>query len=141
MVLHISINELTSLAKEKGGKDIYLHIVDDHTINVGYDITQKILFLGNIAKNVSLDVVIEKICENDLYLRYSTKILGGDTIVGAFLSTVPLFSSDDVVNKGTDGEVIVHLDKIDKIRDFICKINLNSISFCADKVLVDFAVK
>lgn len=141
MVLHIPINELTSLAKEKGGKDINLHIVDDHTINVGYDITKNILFLGNISKNVNLDVVIEKICENDLYLRYSTKILGGDTIVGALLSIVPLFSSDDVVNKGTDGEVIVHLDKIDKIRDFVCKINLNSISFCADKVLVDFAVK
>ena len=141
MILQISSPELTSLVKEKTGKDINFHIVDDHTINVGYNIIQKVMFLGNVSKNVNLDIVIEKIMNTDLYLRYSTKVFGGDALVGILISALPLFANGDIVKKDNKGEIIVHLDKIEKIKDLINKVNLDSIYFNSDNILIDFSLK
>lgn len=141
MTLQIPIQEVISLIKDKSGKDVSLKVVDKNTINVGYTISKSVLFIGNISKVVDVNVTIDKVIDNDLYLRYATGILGGDYIVDKLLSSLPLFTSSEIVDKDHNSGLIVHLNKIKKIQKFAEQIELKSITFGEDSVISDFIVK
>ena len=141
MTLNIPIQEAISLIKDKSGKDVSLNIVDRNTINVGYTISKNVPFIGNISKEVDVNVTIDKVIDNNLYLRYATGILGGDIIVDKLLSTLPSFASSEIVDKDHNSGLIVHLNKIKKIQKFAEQIELKSISFGEDSVISDFTVK
>ena len=141
MTLQIPIQEVISLIKDKSGKDVSLKVVDKNTINVGYTISKSVPFIGNISKVVDVNVTIDKVIDNDLYLRYATGILGGDYIVDKLLSSLPLFTSSEIVDKDHNSGLIVHLNKIKKIQKFAEQIELKSISFGEDSVISDFTVK
>jgi len=138
MTLQIPIQEAISLIKDKSGKDVSLKVVDKNTINVGYTIN--VPFIGNISKELDVNVTIDKVIDNNLYLRYATGILGGDIIVDKLLSTLPSFTNSEIVDKDRNGGLIVHLNKIKKIQKFAEQIELKSISFGEDSVISDFTV-
>ena len=140
MTLVVPIQEAISLIKDKSGKDVSLKIVDRNTINVGYTISKNVHFIGNISKGVDVNVTIDKVIDNNLYLRYATGILGGDIIVDKLLSTLPSFTNSEIVDKDRNGGLIVHLNKIKKIQKFAEQIELKSISFGEDSVISDFTV-
>ena len=140
MTLVVPIQEAISLIKDKSGKDVSLKIVDRNTINVGYTISKNVPFIGNISKEVDVNVIIDKVIDNNLYLRYATGILGGDMIVDKLLLVLPSFTSSEIVDKDRNGGLIVHLNKIKKIQKFAEQIELKSISFGEDSVISDFTV-
>jgi len=141
MTLKFPIQEAISLIKDKSGKDVSLKVVDKNTINVGYTISKNVPFIGNISKEVDVNVIIDKVIDNNLYLRYATGILGGDIIVDKLLSTLPSFTNSEIVDKDRNGGLIVHLNKIKKIQKFAEQIELKSISFGEDSIISDFIVK
>lgn len=140
MTLQISIREAISLIKDKSGKDVSLKVVDKNTINVGYTISKNVPFIGNISKEVDVNVIIDKVIDNNLYLRYATGILGGDMIVDKLLLVLPSFTSSEIVDKDHNSGLIVHLNKIKKIQKFAEQIELKSITFGEDSIISDFTV-
>ncbi len=140
MTLKFPIQEAISLIKDKSGKDVSLKIVDRNTINVGYTISKNVPFIGNISKGVDVNVTIDKVIDNNLYLRYATGILGGDMIVDKLLLVLPSFTSSEIVDKDHNSGLIVHLNKIKKIQKFAEQIELKSITFGEDSVISDFTV-
>ena len=141
MTLKFPIQEAISLIKDKSGKDVSLKVVDKNTITVGYTISKTVPLIGSISKEVDVNVIIDKVIDNNLYLRYATGILGGDIIVDKLLSTLPSFTNLEIVDKDRNGGLIVHLNKIKKIQKFAEQIELKSITFGEDSVISDFIVK
>ena len=141
MTLQIPIQEAISLIKDKSGKDVSLKVVDKNTINVGYTISKNVPFIGNISKEVDVNVIIDKVIDNNLYLRYATGVFGGDMIFDKLLSALPSFTNSEIVDKDHNGGLIVHLNKIKKIQKFAEQIELKSISFGEDSIISDFIVK
>lgn len=60
MTLQIPIQEAISLIREKSGKDIRLMVVDNNTMNVGYEINKKVPIIGNVTKKVDVNVFFTK---------------------------------------------------------------------------------
>lgn len=136
MTLQIPIQEAISLIREKSGKDIRLMVVDNNTMNVGYEINKKVPIIGNVTKKVDVNVFFYKVVDNNLYLRYSTGIIGGDMIVNMLLSAYPSFSSSNVVEKDDDGGLIVHLANIRKLTKVCDSIDIQSITFGSDNAIM-----
>ena len=141
MTLNIPIQEAISLIKDKSGKDVSLKVVNKNTITVGYTISKSVPLIGSISKEVDVNVTIDKVINNNLYLHYATGVFGGDLILDKLLSALPSFTNSDIVDKDHNGGLIVHLNKIKKIQKFAEQIELKSISFGEDSIISDFIVK
>lgn len=129
--------ELHFLIKEKTGKQLLLSYVSNNTVQVGYDIQVKIPFLGTKSKNVTIRLTIDEVKGNDLFLHYSSQIMGGDMLISALTSYIPSIRDTDVIDfSGTN--VIVHLNKIDKFKETLTKVRISSIYFEEEFTKVDF---
>lgn len=127
MILNIPIIEAMELIKNKTRKSISLKVVDSKTINVGPDI-----------EFINADFIVDKIVDTDLYLRYTTGKKLVDYVVDFYMSKV---NNSEMVNKLEGGGVILHLDKIEKVNNFLDKITLEDISFDIDSILVKYSPK
>lgn len=134
MILNISTVEAVELIKAKIQKSISLKVVDSKTINVGCD--YKFPVVG--TKFINADLIVDKIVDADLYLRYTTGKKVFDVAVNALLSYV---NDSEILNRPEDGGVILHLDKIEKMNTALDKITLEEISFDCDSILVKFSHK
>lgn len=139
MILQIPITEALSLIKNKTGKTINMSVVNSCTINIGYQINVKVPILGAISKNVYVDVAIDKVENNDIFLHYSIGMPGADTIINTLLA---FFATDiRVVEKNGASGLVIHLREIEEARDMLDKIDMKSVSFEEETVLVGFVVK
>lgn len=139
MILQVPITEAVELIKQKSGKTVVLKVVNDNTINIDYEINVKVPLIGNVSKNVNMNVTIEKVEKENVYLHYAVGMPGGDTIVSYLLS---LFANDiSVVEKCNNNGLVLHLCEIEKAHKALEYAEMNSISFNTDSVLVDFKMK
>ncbi len=139
MILQIPISEAVELIKQKSGKTIMLKVVNDNTIAIDYEINVKVPIIGNVSKNVNVNVTIDKVEKEDVYLHYAVGIHGGDAIVNSLLS---LFANDiRIVDKCDNNGLVLHLCEIEKARKVLEHIEMKSVSFGTDSVLVDFKMK
>lgn len=141
MVLQIPITEAVSLIKTKTGKNVDLSIVNNNTVKVVYELKVKVPIFGDISKNVDLDVSIEKIQDETLYLQYTAGGIGIDMILKGIFTALPTFSNKRVIET-TDGcRLKVNLDEIDEARKALNQIKVNNITFSNGNAVVDFNVK
>lgn len=139
MILQIPISEAVELIKQKSGKMLMLKVVNEDTITIGYEITVKMPIIGNVSKNVSIDVTIDKVEKEDVFLHYSVAMHGGDVIVSSLLS---LFANDiRIVEKCDNNGLVLHLCEIEQARKALDYVEIKSISFSTDSILGDFIVK
>lgn len=139
MTLNCSFEELVTIIKEKTGKQLLLKYVSNDTVRVGYELQVKMPFLGTKSKAISLDVTLDEIKGSDLNLHYSTQTPVGDVLMSGLTSFIPSIHESDVVEvSGTS--VIVHLDKVDKLKDTISKVTLNRICFDESAANLDFTL-
>ena len=117
MVLNIPVNEAVELIKDKANKPISLRTVCANTINVGCEVNVKIPIFGHISKTVSIDIIIDKVVDTDVHLRYSTGMDTGDNVIKALLSYFLTASDIKVVGRDVDGHIAVHLKEV-KEMDF-----------------------
>ncbi len=141
MKLHLPINEAVSLIKEKSGKEVMLKAIDAKTINIGYKLSTTVPLLGEISKVVDLDVVVDRVANDTLFLHYTTGSAGGDMLLGLLLSAFPLLNDSDIVDKKDDQGLVVHLDKIEKIEKVVDLFDLKSVSFDSGHIIADFITK
>lgn len=134
MILNLSTVEAVELIKAKIQKSISLKVVDSKTINVGCD--YKFPVVG--TKFINANLIVDKVIDTDLYLRYTTGKKVFDVAVNALLSYV---NDSEILNKLEDGGVILHLDKIEKMNTLLDKITLEDMSFDSDSILVKFRPK
>ena len=137
MLLHIPVQEAASLIRSKTGKRISLEVVNDNTINVGYDLMVKVPILGNISKSIQLDLMIEKVENDTLYLQYSSGGVGIDMILKGVLCSI----STDIVQSLEGKRLSIQLNKIDKVREALKQIDIKSVTFANDNAIIDFAIK
>lgn len=141
MKLQIPITEAISLIKAKTGKNISLKVVNLNTVNVGYDLMVKVPLLGDISKNVNIDITIEKLVCNTLYILYSSGIVGMDVILRGIINAVPSFSSKGIIENLGGNRIALHLSEIDEIREALKQVDIKNVNFECDKAIVDFAIK
>lgn len=139
MILQIPISEAVELIKQKSGKTLKLKVVNDDTIIIGYEINVKVPIIGNVSKNVNIDVTIDKVEKEDVFLHYSVAMHGGDVIVSSLLS---LFANDiRIVEKCDNNGLVLHLCEIEQARKALEHIEIKSVFFANDAVCVKFIVK
>ena len=139
MILQVPISEAVELIKQKSGKTVLLKVVNDNTITVGYEINVKVPIIGIVSKNVNVNVTIDKVEKEDVYLHYAVGMPGGDTIVNSLLSW---FANDiRVVEKCDNNGLVLHLREIEEARKGLEHIEIKSISFGTDSILIDFKMK
>lgn len=139
MILQIPISEVVELIKQKSGKTIMLKVVNDNTIAIDYEINVKVPIIGNVSKNVNVNVTIDKVEKEDVYLHYAVGMHGGDAIVNSLLS---LFANDiRIVDKCDNNGLVLHLREIEEARKALEHIEIKSISFGTDSILIDFKMK
>ena len=140
MNLQIPISEIISLVKEKTGRDIILQVIDVHTIRACYEIKVNIPLLGQKSKNVNMDIFVEKVEGNDIFIQYSTNIIGGDMIIAQILSSSFLHKYKALYTQ-TDSIIIFHLNEVPQIKDMLKKIDIHSISFDENTIIVNFHMR
>lgn len=141
MVLYIPVNEAVEIIKAKTNKPISLRVVSTNTINVGYEVNVKIPLIGYKSKTISIDIIIDKVVNTDIYFHSSTGIAAGDSVIKVLLSFLPAINDSKVIDRQGDGHITVHLNEINQLKDSLEKVTINSISFEKDSILVDFTPK
>lgn len=140
MNLQIPISEIVSLAKEKTGRDIILQVIDAHTIRVCYEIKVNVPFLGQKSKDVNMDIAVDRVEGNDIFIQYSTNVIGGDMIIAQILSSSFLHKYKTLYTQ-MDSTIILHLNEVPQIKEVLEKIDIHSISFDEKSVLVNFSMR
>ena len=139
MILQVPISEAVELIRQKSGKTVLLKVVNGNTITIGYEINVKVPIIGQVSKNVNVNVTIDKVEKEDVYLHYAVGMHGGDAIVNSLLS---LFANDiRIVDKCDNNGLVLHLREIEEARKGLEHIEIKSISFGTDSILVNFNVK
>ena len=139
MILQVPITEAVELIKQKSGKTVLLNVINDNTITIGYEINVKVPLIGNVSKNVNVNVTVDKVEKEDVYLHYAVGMHGGDTIVSPLLS---LFANDiRIVEKCDNNGLVLHLREIEQAHKALEYVEMKSISFGIDSILVDFILK
>lgn len=117
--------ELQSLVRQKTGREIVLSAVDGRTVRVEAKV--KVPLLGEMEKNIGMNVSVEQIEGNDVRLKYDGGI-GTDMLVGAlltFLASDP--EAAKMMEKTPGNGIVVHLDEIKEARKVLEVVELTDI--------------
>lgn len=125
MQVKIEFYELQSLVRQKTGREIVLSAVDGRTVRVEAKV--KVPLLGEMEKNIGMNVSVEQIEGNDVRLKYDGGI-GTDMLVGAlltFLASDP--EAAKMMEKTPGNGIVVHLDEIKEARKVLEVVELTDI--------------
>lgn len=138
MNLNIPISEAEALIATKTGKSVSLQVIDEKTIRAIYSI--KVKLLGTISK-ISLDLTIDKIIGETLYLSFKTTGIGIDLILKGLLKALPSFCGPKMLENNAPESLIVHLDEIPKVHNTLQNVDITAIKFLDDKAVAEFNMK
>lgn len=137
MTLSVSFQEIYDILVAKTGKKILLKTVNDKTVTVGYEQKMRVSMIGTVHKIVWLNITVEKLQNEELHLSYDAG-RGGDLLIKILLAIIPTSKYSDYVDIGKDKHVVVHLQKIDKVRQVLQQITVNDIRFQDTTVVIMF---
>lgn len=134
MKASVSYQELQKLVTEQTKQPISFEFVDQKTIKVLYEVN-----LGIMKKKIGVDLKVLDIIGTDLRVRYSTGF-GMDGMVGMALSMVRDKIPEGLLEEQPDHVLLLHLDKIDKIKPVFERIDVKDINMLAEalEVVGDF---
>lgn len=134
MKASISYQELQKLVAEQTKKPISFEFVDEKTIKVLYEVN-----LGLMKRKIGIDLKVLEIVGTDLRVKYSTGF-GMDGLVGVALNMVRDKIPEGLLEEQPDHIMLLHLDKIDKIKPVFERINVKDINMLAEalEVVGDF---
>ena len=141
MTLQLPVTEAMSLIKQNSGQAVSLRVVNENTINVGYPIQVNVPILGQVSKKVSLDVIVDKVSDKDAFLHYATGVFGGDTLLDMMLSAIPVLSKTKALQRLDGGGLVVHLNEIKWVRDSLKQIEIKSLTFADNNIVIGFSAK
>ena len=134
MKASVSYQELQKLVTEQTQQPISFEFVDKKTIKVLYEVN-----LGIMKKKIGIDVNILDIIGTDLRVRYSAGF-GMDGLVGMALGMVRNKIPEGLLEEQPDQVLLLHLDKVDKIKPVFERINVKDINMLAEalEIVGDF---
>ena len=142
MQLTVPFSELKEIIKNKSGRslDFDLTTVDDNTVKVSYEAKVKVKFIGEISKTFTINVCVDKIDGEDLYLSYDGG-LAINMIVDGILMLAPQLKNTEIVDFSQKSCVILHLAKIEEAHKILQQIDIQNILFTEDKLNIVFTLK
>lgn len=134
MKASISYQELQKLVTEQTQQPISFEFVDNKTIKVLYEIN-----LGIIKKKIGIDVQVLELVGTELKVQYSSGF-GMDGLVGMALGMVKDKIPAGLLEELPNRVLLIHLDRIDKIKPVFERINVKDINMLAEalEVVGDF---
>ena len=134
MKASVSYQELQKLVTEQTKQPISFEFVDQKTIKVLYEVN-----LGIMKKKIGVDLKVLDIIGTDLRVRYSTGF-GMDGMVGMALSMVRDKIPEGLLEEQPDHVLLLHLDKIEKIKPVFERIDVKDINMLNEalEVVGDF---
>ncbi len=117
---------MQKLVTEQTKQPISFEFVDQKTIKVLYEIN-----LGIMKKKIGIDLKVLDIIGTDLRVKYSTGF-GMDGMVGMVLGMVRDKIPEGLLEEQPDHVLLLHLDKIDKIRPVFERVDVKDINMLAE---------
>lgn len=134
MKASVSYQELQKLVVEQTQKPISFEFVDNKTIKVLYEVN-----LGFMKNKVGIDLKVLDIVGTDLRVKYSAGF-GMDGIVSMALGMVKDKIPAGLLEEQPEHILLIHLDKIDKIKPVFERIDVKDVNMLAEalEVVGDF---
>ena len=134
MKASISYQELQKLVTEQTQQPISFEFVDNKTIKVLYEVK-----LGILKKKIGIDVKVLELVGTELKVQYSGGF-GMDGMVGMALGLVKDKVPAGLLEELPNRVLLIHLDRIDKIKPVFERINVKDINMLAEalEVVGDF---
>ena len=117
---------MQKLVTQQTKQPISFEFVDQKTIKVLYEIN-----LGIMKKKIGIDLKVLDIIGTDLRVKYSTGF-GMDGMVGMVLGMVRDKIPEGLLEEQPDHVLLLHLDKIDKIRPVFERVDVKDINMLAE---------
>lgn len=134
MKASVSYFELQRLITEQTHQPISFEFVDNKTVKVLYELN-----LGFMKKQVGIDLKVLDIVGTDLRVRYSGGF-GMDGLVRMALNMLKDKIPVGLLEEQPNNELLVHLDRIDKIKPVFERIDVKDVNMLAEalEVVGDF---
>ena len=134
MKASVSYLELQRLLAEQTQQPISFKYVDNKTVKVLYELN-----LGLMRKKIGIDVKVLNITGTDLRVMYSAGF-GMDGLVGMALKLVKGKLPDGLIEEQHNCNLLIHLDKVDKIKPVFERIEVKDINMLDEalEVVGDF---
>ena len=134
MKASISYQELQKLVTEQTQQPISFEFVDQKTIKVLYELN-----LGIMKKKIDVDVKVLDLVGTDLRVQYAAGF-GMDGMVGMAWGMVKDKIPAGLLEERPNRVLLIHLDRIDKIKPVFERINVKDINMLAEalEVVGDF---
>ena len=126
MKASISYQELQKLVTEQTHQPIGFEFVDQKTVKVLYELN-----MGFMKKNIGINIKVLDVVGNLLRLQYSTGF-GMEGLVGMALNLVKDKIPSGLLEEQPDRVLLVHLDKIAKVRPVLERIDLKDVNMLAE---------
>ena len=136
----IEYSEIQSLVKSKTRREIGLSAIDERTVKAEAKVSVKVPFLGEIEKSIGVNVSVEKIEGNDIWLKYDGG-MGTDMIIGGLLSFLSSTAAMKMVEKTQGNGIVVHLDEVKEARKVLDLVELTDIVFMNDAMDIEVKFK
>ena len=136
MQVKFEYSEIQSLIKAKTGREIRLSAIDEQTVKAEAKVNVKLPFLGKIEKSIGVNVSVEKIEGNDIWLKYDGG-LGTDMIIGGLLTFLSSTPAMKMVEKTQGNGIVVHLYEVEKAREVLNYVELKSFQFCDNGIVLE----
>ena len=132
----IYYQEIHFLIKAKTGREIRLSAIDGRTVKAEAKVNVKVPLLGEIEKSIGVNVSVEKIEGNDIWLKYDGG-LGTDMIIGGLLTFLSSTPAMKMVEKTQGNGIVVHLYEVEKAREVLNYVELKSFQFCDNGIVLE----
>ena len=140
MQVKFEYSEIQSLIKAKTGREIVLSAIDEQTVKAEAKVSVKVPFLGEIEKSIGVNVSVEKIEGNDIWLKYDGG-MGTDMIIGGLLSFLSSTAAMKMVEKTQGNGIVVHLYEVEEARKALDVVELTNIVFQEKGVPVEGRIR
>lgn len=140
MKIVIGYDEIHAFVEAKTGREVVLTAVDERTVKVDAKVRMKVPFLGEIDKNIDINVAVERIEGDDIYLRYDGG-MGTDMMISGLLTFMSSTPALRMVEKNHGNGLIVHLSEISEARKVLDTVELTNIVFQDNSVVAEGRLK
>ena len=122
MNIQIPYNELSGFVRDRFNQNLVMNFVDEKTISIGKEIR-----VAMLSKLVSVNLTVKQVSGNDVTLVYNGG-MGLDLLVKAALKYFKE-KMGGFVEELDGNTLVVHLQKIEQLKDALKTVALGGLSF------------
>lgn len=144
IIMHLSITypEVSSIVKQKAGRDIVLAYKDQNTLTASYKASVEIpLIKKTVSKDVSVDLQVLEFKDNKLVVRLDAGPAGNFALSAAqhfSVTHIPL----TVYPGATDSRTfLLDLRDIEQLKPVLDQMTINSVGLFPEEIRIDAAIK